>query len=233
MKKIGLLLLAAVAAAGFVSCDDTETDQAGSISFVTVHTSWLGNDDYYFETDTGATIYPSDKSRVGSYEAKEGARALITFNWLESQVPGYDYNVALYGIATIYSSPARVVTDEAELEVLKDDDAQYRGGRLLGNWVTMIVRHTASDISVHQFSLIVNKVGESTETDEEYLDMELRHDSNGDAQWQIYDTYVSFDMLDLEDLLAGKKGIRVRFKNGTETDTFEIDRATDGAQQTL
>ena len=46
MKKIGLLLLAAVAAAGLSSCNDTKVDQPGNMSFVTVRT--LSTSDYYF-----------------------------------------------------------------------------------------------------------------------------------------------------------------------------------------
>lgn len=145
MKKIGLLLLAAVAAAGLSSCNDTKVDQPGNMSFVTVRT--LSTSDYYFVTDTDKRVYPGDKSRVGSYVAKDGQRALITFNVLENPAPGYDYNVALYGIANIYSSVARVVTSETELEELKDDAVLVRDGRLLGSWTTLVVRYAASDAS--------------------------------------------------------------------------------------
>lgn len=230
MKKIVLLLFAAVAAAGLLSCNDTKVDQPGNLSFVTVHTLMMG--DYYFVTDTDKRVYPSDKSRIGSYVASDGQRALITFNVLDTSVPGYDYNVAVYGIANIYSSPARVVADEAELEELKDDAAEFRDGRLLGNWATLVVRYAASDASKHKFSLIVNKVNPAADADAdaEYLDLELRHDNGGDAQWQLYDSYVSFDMQGLEDELAGKKGIRIRFKSGSDIDYVKLDRMTGETQ---
>ncbi|MDE6507615.1 MAG: NigD-like protein [Alistipes sp.] len=230
MKKIGLLLLAAVAATGFVSCNTTKVDQPSNMSFVTVHTSWLG--DYYFETDTEKRVYPGDKSRVQGYEPKEGQRALITFNVLDTPMPGYDYNVAVYGIGNIPSSVARVVTDEAELETLKDDAAEFRGGRLLGHWATMIVRYEASDLSKHKFSLIVNQA-EPSQTNEGYLDVELRHDNGGDTPGMLYDTYVSFDMQEIEELLAGQKGITLRFNNGAAPDYAKLDRLTEETQQTL
>lgn len=227
MKKFALLLLAA---AGLAACNTTTVDQPGNLSFVTVHTSWMG--DYYFETDTEKLVYPGDKSRVEGYVAKEGQRALITFNVLDTPMPGYDYNVAVYGIGNIPSSVARVVTDEAELETLKDETVEFRGGRLLGHWVTMIVRYAAADLSKHKFSLIVNQV-EPSETNEGYLDVELRHDSGDDVPGMLYDTYVSFDMLELEDLLAGQKGITLRFKNGSAPEYAKIDRITEETQQTF
>ncbi len=231
MKKIGLLLLAAVAAAGLSSCNDTKVDQPGNMSFVTVRT--LSTSDYYFVTDTDKRVYPGDKSRVGSYVAKDGQRALITFNVLENPAPGYDYNVALYGSANIYSSAARVVTSETELEELKDDAVLVRDGRLLGSWTTLVVRYAASDASKHKFAMIVNKVSEPAETDEEYLDVELRHDNGGDAQWNLYESYVSFDMQDLEELLGGKKGIRIRYKDGSDVDYVKLDRMTSETEKTF
>lgn len=224
MKKIGLLLLAAAAGLGFVGCTDSKADQPSRMSFVTVHV-WSA-DDYYFETDTEKRVWPSDKHRVPGYVAKEGQRALIAFNILDTPVPNFDYNVALYDIADIYTSAAQVVTDEAELEALKDEPVEFRGGRLQGRWSTMVIRFWANDVSKHKFALIVNEAEPATGGDENYLDVELRHDSNGDAaQGMVYETYVSFDMIDLGSLLAEKKGIRIRCKNGYDIEYVKIDRA--------
>lgn len=226
MKKIGLLLLAAAAGLGFVSCADSKADQPSRMSFVTVHMWSL--DDYYFETDTEKRIWPSDKSRVPGYTAKEGQRALIAFNILDTPVPNFDYNIALYDIANIYTSLAQVVTEAEELEKIKDEAVDFRGGRLQGHWSTMVVRFMANDLSKHRFSLIVNEVNPADDSDENYLDVELRHDSNGDtALGTLYETYVSFDMIDLDGLLAGKEGIRLRFDNGYGAEWVKIKRAAD------
>lgn len=224
MKKISMLFLAAVAAIGFGSCNTSSVDQGSRMSFVTVHTLTVGS--YYFETDTGKLVWPGDTSRVPGYVAKEGQRALIVFNVLDTPapMPGYDYNIALYDIGTIYSSAARIVSSETEMETLKDDPVEFRGARLQGHWTTMVVRYSAYDVSKHKFALIVNEVEPATGSEEGYLDMELRHDNGDEVQGMLYESYISFDLSGLEELLEGKKGIRLRFKNGSSTEYFKIDR---------
>lgn len=223
MKRIASFFLMLAFAAAAVSCTDTRVDQASLSSFVTVHLA-PSVEGYYFETDNGKTIFPGDTSRIGAYQATEGQRAIIAFNLLDN-MPGYDYNAAIYGIGHIYSSPARVVSTEEELEAVADDPVQYLDGRLLGEWVTMTVRYAAFDCSKHKFYLIVNDVVASKETDEEYLDVELRHDDSDDPQGgQLYDTFVSFYMEPIAGCLAGMKGIRIRYYDGSVVRYAKIDR---------
>ncbi len=222
MKRIALFFLTLAFAAAAVSCNDPDVDQAHFSSFVTVHLapSVAG---YYFETDNGKTIFPGDTSRIGAYQASEGQRAIIAFNLLDN-VPGYDYNAAIYGIGHIYSSAARVVSTEEELEAVADDPAQYLDGRLLGRWVTMTVRCAALDLSKHKFYLIVNNAAVSKDADEEYLSVELHHDNSGDPQGESYDIFVSFDMAPIAGLLDGMKGIRLRYYDGSGARYAKIDR---------
>ena len=223
MKRIALFFLTLAFAAAAVSCNDTDVDQAHHTSFVTVHQT-LSVEGYYFETDNGKTIFPGDTSRIGAYRATEGQRAIIAFNLLDN-MPGYDYNAAIYGIGHIYSSAARIVSTEEALSAVADDPMQYLDGRLLGQWVTMTVRYAAFDYSKHKFYLIVNDTVVDREAEEGYLDVELRHDDGDDPLGgQLYDTYVSFDMEPIAGRLDGMKGIRVRYYDGTVARYAKIDR---------
>ena len=53
------------------------------------------------------------------------------------------------------------------------------------------------------------------------------------SQWNLYESYVSFDMQDLEELLGGKKGIRIRYKDGSDVDYFKLDRMTSETEKTF
>jgi len=236
MKKFGSLLLAAIAATGLASCSDSDVDQANNMSYVTVHETWVPGD-YYFETDAGKTIYAGDKTRVSGYKAKEGQRALIAFNFLETKVAPYDYNAAIYAIGNFDSAPVRVVEDEAELAGLKDDPIIEPAGRLMGNWITLVIRHRAntSDTAKHKFAMIVNKAEPAT-TEEGYLDLELRHENLEETtQGYYYDRYYSFNVEDIADLLDGKQGVIVRYKDGSEqTKSLKLKvEAAEGQQLSL
>lgn len=233
MKKIGLFLLTAAAALAFASCNDSEVDQANSMGYVTVH-MLLGND-YWFETDSHTKIYPGDKSRVSSYTATEGQRALITFSPLSEPKPNFDINAAIYGIGHFSSAPVRIVTSEAGLEELGDDPIIEMGGRLLGDWITVVIRHRANtaDAAKHEFAMIVNEVAPSTDEEgeeaaaEEVADdtlvLELRHKNREEtALGSYYDRYYSFNVKDIADLLKGKTKVVVRYNDGTSSKTVEL-----------
>ena len=114
MKKFGWLLLTLLAALPFTACNDDEGGYPYNYVYgiiTTVHT--IGEEDYYFERDNGQTLYPSEKPAL--YEAREGSRAIIYFDLLES-IPDYDYNIRLFGVDNIYTGAARVVTTQEELD---------------------------------------------------------------------------------------------------------------------
>lgn len=94
MKRFGLFLLVTMAAAIFTSCNDSDGDYPRLSAFASVKP--LENNDFYVVLDDGKTVYPGDKSRIGSYKAEEDQRVVIYFNLLNNKVEGYDYNMALY-----------------------------------------------------------------------------------------------------------------------------------------
>lgn len=224
MKKFSLFLIAATAVLAFTSCDDFE-DYDGDYPryrplITTVHTLDAG--DYYFQRDNGQTLYPSDKSRFPGYKAEEKQRALIWFNLL-SDIEGYDYNIALYHAENIFTGASEVVSDPARLEELGNDptgfDSRLEAFNLTKEWFTFYALYAATDNSKHSFTLIVNETEEPEQTNEGYLDVELRHHAGGDTQGYDRGYYVSFDLSGIVERLEGKKGVTLRIKtreNGTK-----------------
>ena len=226
MKRFGLFLLVTMAAAIFTSCDDSDGDYPRLSAFASVKP--LENNDFYVVLDDGKTVYPGDKSRIGSYKAEEGQR-VIYFNLLNNKVEGYDYNMALYYIQDIYSGGTKVVTTQEELDQLKDDNTSFMGARLNSNFLTVGVGFNATDLTKHTFLLVRNDVTEIAPeyTEEGYLNLELRRDANGDEGGYNYDRYVSFKLDSFEEDLEGKKGIILRVNtrmNGVKYIKIELPR---------
>lgn len=113
-----------MAAAIFTSCNDSDGDYPRLSAFASVKP--LENNDFYVVLDDGKTVYPGDKSRIGSYKAEEDQRVVIYFNLLNNKVEGYDYNMALYYIQDIYLGGTKVVTTQEELDALEDDKPASR-----------------------------------------------------------------------------------------------------------
>ena len=246
MKRIAFFFLTLAFASAAVSCNDTDVDQAHHTSFVTVHQT-LSVEGYYFETDNGKTIFPGDTSRIGAYQATEGQRALIAFNLLDN-MPGYDYNAAIYGIGHISSADVCVVTDEAELIAMKNDPIIEIDGRLLGDWITVVIRHQANttDALKHEFAMFLNEVVPSTDEekedsyeiptteDPEVLTLQLRHKNLEETvQGYFYDRYYSFNVEEIVNRFEGKKKIEVCYYDGTEWKTVELRWLKESDPETL
>ena len=200
-----------MAAAIFTSCNDSDGDYPRLSAFASVKP--LENNDFYVVLDDGKTIYPGDKSRIGSYKAEEGQRVVVYFNLLNNKAEGYDYNMALYYIPDIYSGETKVVTTQEELDELADYNTSYMGARLNNNFLNVGVGFNATDLSKHTFLLVRNDVTEIAPeyTEDGYLNLELRRDAHGDKGGYSYDDrYVSFKLDAFKEDLEGKKGIILR-----------------------
>lgn len=211
MKKIAFLFCAALAAVALPSCNNNDGDYPSYAYFVTVHPIQLaGSSDYYFTLDDQKTAYPSDKSRIGAYTAKEGQRAVIYFNTLSEKREGYDYNIALYELQDIYTGSARIITDPEEMKALPDDKFSYGGSKLTKRYLTSLLAYPVNDNKKHKFELIYDQSMPQTQAEEGYLDVQLRHDRGGETSGVASEYYVSFDLTELQSLLEGKKGINLR-----------------------
>ena len=210
MKRFGLFLLVTMAAAIFTSCNDSDGDYPRLSAFASVKP--LENNDFYVVLDDGKTVYPGDKSRIGSYKAEEDQRVVIYFNLLNNKVEGYDYNMALYYIQDIYSGGTKVVTTQEELDALEDDKTSFKEAFLNSNYLNVWVGFNACDLTKHTFLLVRNNVTEIAPeyTEEGYLNLELRRDAHGDEGGYNYDRYVSFKLDSFKEDLEGKKGIILR-----------------------
>ena len=227
MKRFGLFLLVTMAAAIFTSCNDSDGDYPRLSAFATVKP--LENNDFFVVLDDGKTVYPGDKSRIGSYKAEEGQRVIIYFNLLNNKVEGCDYNMALYYIQDIYLGGTKVVTTQEELDALEDDKTSFKDARLNNNYLNVWIGFNACDLTKHTFLLVRNDVTEIAPeyTEEGYLNLELRRDAHGDEGGYNYDRYVSFKLDSFKEDLEGKKGIILRVNtrmNGVKYIKIELPR---------
>lgn len=231
MKKFGFILLLAGFAAMLSSCNDDKGDYPGYSLITSIHT--LDDGDFYFQRDNGETLYPGDKSRMPYFKPDaEQKRAIVWFNLLDEPKQGYDYNIALYGVDYIYAGTSKVVDTQEELDQLANNPTSFMTdylsfSNLTREWLTLYVGYPVTDNSKHSFTLIVNNVEEPEQTNEGYLDVELRHNADGDIHGYTYWYYISLDVTPLADLLKDKKGITLRIltqENGTKYLKFDLPK---------
>lgn len=217
MKKIGFILLAAVAAISLSSCNETDNgDYANSSAFALVKV--IAGNDYYLLLDNGKTVFPSDKTRVGAYEAKDNQRVITYLNLLDTKVDGYDYSAAIYLIQNIYSNAARIIDQQADLNLLGKDKVDVivqPNVQPIANrkYLMLPVAYYVNNNSKHKFDLIINKVEEPGTKFEDYLSVELRHNADGETQGGVGQYWISFDLAALQAEMVGMKGLTLRVES--------------------
>ncbi len=199
----------ALAAVIMTACFDSNGDYPRYRPvWTTVHT--LDNADYYFEHNSGETLYPGDKSRVGGYEATEGQRAIIAFNLLPEPAEGYDYNIALYSIRDILTKDPVTVTTQEQLDEIGDDRISILETQIGGGYLDIYFALNAG--SKHVLNLIVNQV-DTPQSLEGYTTVEFREKATDAVEGYTQEGYVSFRLGDLDPAVSGSKGLYIRFKN--------------------
>lgn len=201
----------------FASCDKTDGNYANLFTICTVKQNTAN--DYYFILDDNTTLYPSDKSLISYYDAKDGQRVITRFRFSSVKTEGYTYSAKIYTIDNIYQNDATIVSAQEELDKLKDDKIDYYGYILSSlNYLNLGIGFAANDVSKHSFDLIRNDLSQIDPQyiKDGYLNLELRHNNDNDSSGSIHQTYISFKMDALKSDLSGKIGIILRVNSLTQ-----------------
>ena len=174
----------------------------------------LDEGDYYFLLDEGSKLYPSDRSEVRNYEAKDGQRAFVYFDELPEELPGYEYNAKVRFIQDILTKDIYFMPAE-KADSIGDDPVN-----ITQMWMTRRdylnvecqFYHNNDENRKHMLSLVVNETGTDESADPDYVTLEFRHNANQDPTVHPGSAIVSYKLDAIAPLLEGKKGLRIRVR---------------------
>ncbi len=223
-----------------VSCELTDYSQepgtyADSASFVTVHQT--NNIDpsvsdfvYYFEMDNGTFLYLADKDEnYDEYTFKDQKRVVLYYAVIEDYSStedaqrdgaayGCDYGLRLFGVDEVFTAESAVVTTKEESKAIEDDRLEYIYNSISysDGYINMIAGTDYNYSTDIQFYVVENLYEEAGETDNFYINLELRYDDgvddDDDVVGSTVDNYVSINMEDYIDRIISedKAGIILR-----------------------
>ena len=227
MKKLKCLLslvVVLVLATAFVACDNDDDDSwrmRYPNALVTVKTD--GNV-CYFQLDDNTTLLPANITQP-MYDGKE-VRALVNYKELPDVDERYGKKVQVYWVDSILTKKPVVTegSEEADANKYGDDNVD-----VINDWVTiaedgyLTLRFRAlwGGLNPHRINLVTG-----VNPNDPY-EVELRHDSNGDAKNYVADALVAFR---LKDVLPDTKGkvvkLTLKCKTSTGNKTYTFDYAT-------
>lgn len=204
------------------SCLDDGDSSSDSLVISTINKISPDSKDFYFTLDNGETMFPSDIRGVGNSDYEEGQRAFVVFNELDQPVTGYDYNIQVKRIKEILTKDIVTLGEGENTEENIGDDkinTTYMWITQDNKYLTIEFQYfgTHVDDNKHFLNLVVNNKDASPTADSaddpadnDYIDLEFRHNSKGDSPDHLGEGYVSFKLDKIKEQLEGKKGVRIR-----------------------
>lgn len=217
MKKLNLIPLFFLIALTPVlqSCLNDNDSEYYNDSFAISTIKLLDKDkkDFYFILDDGNKMYPSEKPGMANYELKEGQRAFVVFKELDEKIDGYKYNIQVRNIVDILTKDIEYLTD-ANASDIGDDPINATYMWIAQGFLTIEFQYygTQSSDKKHFLNLVVNKLpnGSGQNSENDYLELEFRHNMKGDEPVNLGEGYVSFKLDKIAEEMKGKKGLKIR-----------------------
>lgn len=228
-KFIAFIFAIMTAMPVFQSCldDDSPSDL---LVVSTINMISQDSKDFYFTLDDGKKMYPSNGQGWPGTDFVDGQRAFVIFSELEEPVNGYDYNIQVKQIKEILTKDIVTMGEEENTEENIGDDkinTTYMWINKDKKYLTIEFQYygTNSEDKKHFLNLVVNNpVSASTANEkgeeDEYIDLEFRHNRKGDYPQSLGEGYVSFKLDKIKEQMEGKKGLRIRVNtlyNGIKT----------------
>ena len=231
MKKLRFYLVAVILTVLTMpmlqSCLDDDNDYRNTL-FTIGTLEIIDGKDYFFNLDDGDKMYPSDTAYIHNYELVNGQRVFIHFLPLEEDKPGYEYNVKLIQLENILTKDIIPLTEETA-DSIGNDRINVAELWITGNYLNIEHQffHSDNPDKKHMLNLVINQTSEAPEPDEDYINLEFRHNAYNDEQrtpgWGV----VSFKLDEIEKQLEGKKGLKILVNSiydGKRTYTVEVNK---------
>lgn len=210
MRKKGIAFLSLALLLTFIpySCSLDDDNGYADYPFARATINVIEGNDYYFSMDDGKTIYPGDTTNIRGYKVKDGQRAHVWMDLLDEKVSGYDYNARIMYIRDILTKGIIPIT-EATQDSIGNDPVNitnvWFGGGYLNIEFQLLGTNNPSD--PHMINLVRDENAGEEKTDG-YINLEFRHNLNGDYPHEIYYGLVCFKPPFTDDETA--KGLRIK-----------------------
>jgi hypothetical protein len=219
-RSLGILTMTLLMTTGFTACSDlTSSDMATPTSYTIATVKVVDPDEeFYFLSDKGNKIYPSNLRNL-NYEAVDGQRVIAYFDEVTEAAEAYDYVAKVVYIENILTKDI-IPISEATQDSIGDDPAEF-----LSYWLTedyLTIEFVIWGDQHSGVSHLINLVEDPTKNNAEdtYLNLEFRHNMNGDHPRQQLQGLVSFRVP--KD--TGKIGMKIRVNTSLDrTKYYTID----------
>lgn len=209
LKYILALLLTISTISSFTSCsDDGYSLDKFNVALATVNPIVGDSKAYYLTLDDGTTLWPAAPNVV--YSPKSDQRVIINYTLLSDQVGEYDHYAKINGLQEILTKKVVDLTVENETEI-GNDPIKILDLWTGDNYLNIHFGINVGGVKTHAVNLVKNKLkGQDVKENDGTVELEFRHNKNGDEEKYGLKNYAAFDLLPLR--VANQDSIKLIIK---------------------
>lgn len=216
LKWMGMCLLLALIPFLQSCLDSNETWPADTnLAIVTVRLKDAAEPaNYYLVLENGKTVNPIAGAAVTSYKAVEGQRAFAYLRFIEegrsTRSNEYDHHAEVFYVENILTKDIIDLTP-ATADSIGDDRINLIQSWISNGYVTLEFQLYGSNEKdkKHMLNLVTNTENVLVD-DENYINLEFRHNAFNDDPFTLNDGLVSFKLDKVAEELKTAKGLKIR-----------------------
>lgn len=213
-QSIGIIIVSLLA---LISCNTKDEFSLGKfrIEIATVITEGSGS--YSLLLDNGKSLWPA-ASDV-RYMPKNSQRVFVNYTLLSNEYNGYDHLVKINDIWNILTKNIIDLTTE-NADSIGNDPIGVNGMWIGNHFLNIDFMFNFGGIKPHAINLVHNTT--TTNTDEEIIELEFRHNSYESTSKRLIEGLVSFNLKPLQREDADSVIISVKVKEWDKEKTHKV-----------
>lgn len=220
MRKIFIIGLSVILIMLIDSGCDDNSRSLGNFGIDIATVIPYGDNTYSLLLDNGKRLWPA--AATVNYTPSYNQRLLLNYTILSDKRDGYDHYIKVNDFWKILTKKA-IELDSLNEDSIGNDPLKTNAIWVGGDYLNVSFMFNYGGKQPHAINLVKNTL--STETNQDVIELELRHNSFNSQSDLLYEGFVCFDLKPLRSIEADSVRISVKVKEWTDktkSDTKEM-----------
>ncbi|MBZ4651956.1 MAG: hypothetical protein JG761_756 [Proteiniphilum sp.] len=201
---------------GMVSCDD-HSHSLGSFGIDIATVIPEGENAYSLRLDNGKRLWPA--ASAIRYYPTSNQRVFLNYTILSDARDGYDHYIKVNDIWNILTKDIIILNAE-NADSIGNDPVKANAVWVGGDFLNVSFMFNYGGVKPHAINLVKNTL--ATESSEDAIDLEFRHNSYQSDQTALYEGFVCFNLKPLRSSATDSVKLSVKVKDWKGEITYDL-----------
>jgi hypothetical protein len=215
-RVLTFVLVSAGIILGMISCDD-HSHSLGSFGIDIATVIPEGENAYSLQLDNGKRLWPA--ASAIRYYPTSNQRVFLNYTILSDARDGYDHYIKVNDIWNILTKDIIILNAE-NADSIGNDPVKANAVWVGGDFLNVSFMFNYGGVKPHAINLVKNTL--ATESSEDAIDLEFRHNSYQSDQTALYEGFVCFNLKPLRSSATDSVKLSVKVKDWKGEITYDL-----------